>query len=120
MVVYAGRSLVLDEMSKYVDSILFAWQLGTMAGPALADLILGNISPSGKTPISFPRAVGQIPLYYNKKNTGRPNNTHDPIPFSSCYIDLDPQPLYPFGFGLSYCNFTYSDLKLSRTSIGFG
>lgn len=91
-----------------------------MAGPALADLIIGNVSPSGKLPITFPRTVGQIPLYYNKKNTGRPNNTHDYIPFTSSYIDSDTTPLFPYGFGLSYAFFTYSNLKMSKTSIGFG
>ena len=91
-----------------------------MAGPALADLILGKKSPSGKLPISFPRTVGQIPIYYNKKNTGRPNNTHEYIPFTSCYIDTDHQPLFPFGFGLSYTSFAYVNLKLSKKIIVFG
>lgn len=91
-----------------------------MAGPALADLILGKKSPSGKLPISFPRTVGQIPIYYNKKNTGRPNNTHEYIPFTSCYIDIDHQPLFPFGFGLSYTSFAYVNLKLSKKIIVFG
>ena len=91
-----------------------------MAGPALTDLILGNVAPSGKLPITFLRTSGQIPLYYNKKNTGRPNNTHDYIPFKSCYIDIDSTPLFPYGFGLSYTTFSYSNLKLSRTSFGFG
>ena len=91
-----------------------------MAGPALVDLIIGNISPSGKLPISFLRAQGQIPLYYNKKNTGRPNNTHNYIPFTSSYLDIDSTPLFPFGFGLSYTTFSYSNFKMSRTSFGFG
>lgn len=104
----------------YVDSILYAWHLGTMAGPALADLILGNVSPSGKLPLTFLRATGQIPLYYNKKNTGRPNNTHDYIPFSSSYMDIDTTPLFPYGYGLSYTTFSYSSFKISRTSFGFG
>ena len=112
--------MTLENMLPYVDSILYAWHLGTMAGPALADLIIGNVSPSGKLPVSFPRTVGQIPLYYNKKNTGRPNNTHGYIPFTSCYTDTDHQPLFPFGFGLSYATFTYYNFKLSRTSIGMG
>jgi len=120
LVVYAGRPITLESVLPYVDSVLFAWHLGTMAGPALADLIIGNTSPSGKLPVSFPRVVGQIPIYYNKKNTGRPNNTHNYIPFTSCYIDIDPQPLFPFGFGLSYTTFSYSNFKMSRTSIKFG
>lgn len=91
-----------------------------MAGPALADLITGKVSPSGKCPITFPRTVGQIPLYYNKKNSGRPNNTHDYIPFTSSYIDTDSTPLFPYGFGLSYTSFSYSNFKMSRTSITFG
>lgn len=75
-IIYAGRSLLLEPILPFVDSVLYAWHLGTMAGPALADLILGNVSPSGKLPITFLRATGQIPLYYNKKNSGRPNDTH--------------------------------------------
>lgn len=76
LIIYAGRSLILEPILPLVDSILYAWHLGTMAGPALADLILGNVSPSGKLPITFLRSTGQIPLYYSKKNTGRPNDTH--------------------------------------------
>jgi beta-glucosidase len=120
LIVYGGRSMTLETILPYADSVLYAWHLGTMAGPALADLIIGTTSPSGKLPVSFPRTVGQIPLYYNKKNTGRPNDTHAYEPFTSCYIDIDPQPLFPFGFGLSYTTFTYSNLKLSKTSLGFG
>lgn len=89
-----------------------------MAGPAIADLVLGNVSPSGKLPLTFLRAQGQIPLYYNKKNTGRPNDTHEYIPFTSSYIDIDSTPLFPFGFGLSYTTFSYSNLKLSKASMG--
>jgi beta-glucosidase len=100
--------------------VLYAWHLGTMAGPALTDLILGNVSPSGKLPLTFLRTSGQIPLYYNKKNTGRPNDTHEYQSFTSCYIDIDSTPLFPFGFGLSYSSFSYSNLKLSKTAIGFG
>ena len=77
MVIYAGRSLTIENMLPYVDSVLYAWHLGTMTGPALADLIVGNVAPSGKLPVTFPRTVGQIPTYYNKKNTGRPNNSHE-------------------------------------------
>lgn len=119
-VIYAGRSLLLEPILPFVDSVLFAWHLGTMAGPALSDLILGNVSPSGKLPITFLRASGQIPLYYNKKNGGRPNNTHEYVPYTSSYIDIDSTPLFPYGFGLSYTTFSYSNLKLSKTAIGFG
>lgn len=118
-VIYAGRSLLLEPILPYVDSVLYAWHLGTMAGPAITDLVLGNVSPSGKLPVTFLRAQGQIPLYYNKKNTGRPNNTHEYIPFTSSYIDIDSTPLFPYGFGLSYTSFSYSNLKLSKTSMSF-
>ncbi len=88
-----------------------------MAGPAISDLVLGVVSPSGKLPVTFLRAVGQIPLYYNKKNTGRPNDTHEYQPFTSSYLDIDTTPLFPYGFGLSYSTFTYSDLKLSQSTF---
>ena len=91
-----------------------------MTGPALVDLIFGKISPSGKLPVTFLRSIGQIPTYYNKKNTGRPNDSHEYVPFTSSYIDIDSTPLFPFGFGLSYSTITYSGLKLSRKTIGFG
>ena len=120
LVIYGGRAMTLESILPYVDSVLYAWHLGTMAGPALSDLILGVTSPSGRTPVSFPRTVGQIPNYYNKKNTGRPNNDHHYVPYSSCWIDTDPQPLFPFGFGLTYSSFSYSNFKMSKTSINFG
>jgi beta-glucosidase len=88
-----------------------------MAGPAIADLLLGVVSLSGKLPLTFLRASGQIPLYYNKKNTGRPNDTHEYKPFTSSYIDIDSTPLFPFGFGLSYTSFSYSGLKISKSSF---
>ncbi len=119
-IIYAGRSLLLEPILPFVDSVLFAWHLGTMAGPALSDLILGNVSPSGKLPVTFLRASGQIPLYYNKKNTGRPNDSHEYQPFTSSYVDIDSTPLFSYGFGLSYTTFSYSNLKLSKTSIAFG
>ena len=91
-----------------------------MTGPALVDLIFGKVSPSGKLPVTFLRSIGQIPTYYNKKNTGRPNDSHEYVPFTSSYIDIDSTPLFPFGFGLTYSTITYSGLKLSRKTIGFG
>lgn len=91
-----------------------------MTGPALSDLILGVTSPSGKLPTTFLRSAGQIPLYYNKKNSGRPNDTHEYVPFTSSYLDIDSTPLFPYGFGLSYSTFSYSDLKLSKTTFKTG
>jgi beta-glucosidase len=120
LVLNAGRSLILTHILPLVQSILYTWQLGTMAGPAIIDLLFGVSVPSGKSPITFPRERGQIPLYYNKKNTGRPNNTHEYKPFTSSYIDIDSTPLFTFGFGLSYTTFTYSVFKLSKKSITYG
>lgn len=119
-IIYAGRSLLIESILPYVDSVLYAWHLGIMAGPALTDLILGSVSPSGKLPVTFLRAAGQIPLYYNKKNTGRPNDTHDYKEFTSCYLDIDSSPLFPYGYGLSYTSFSYSNLKVSRDAFAIG
>lgn len=77
----------MDSILPLVDSVLFSWQLGTMAGPALADLILGNSNPSGKLPLTFLRSVGQIPLYYNRKNTGKSHESDEYVPYTCCYID---------------------------------
>jgi beta-glucosidase len=120
LLVYAGRCILLNKVQPLVNSILYVWQLGTMAGPAIADLLLGVVNPSGKLPITFLREKGQIPLYYNKKNTGRPNPTHEYHSFTSCYLDIDSTCLYPFGFGLSYTTFAYSNMKLSKETIAFG
>jgi beta-glucosidase len=120
MIVYAGRSLTLESMIPLVDSVLFSWHLGTMMGPALTDLALGVTAPSGKLPITFPRSVGHIPTYYNKKNTGRPNNTHEYQAFTSSYIDCDTTPLFSYGFGLSYTTFSYSNFKQSKTKLAIG
>ena len=120
LIIYAGRPLVIEPLLPLVDSVIYAWQLGTMTGPALVDLIFGKTSFSGKLPTTFLRSIGQIPTYYNKKNTGRPNDSHEYVPFTSSYIDIDSTPLFPFGFGLSYATITYSNLKLSRKAIGFG
>jgi beta-glucosidase len=120
LIVYAGRPIVLTHLLPLVQSVLFVWQLGTMSGPAIVDLLLGTSVPSGKLPITFPREKGQIPIYYNKKNTGRPNNTHSFIPFTSSYLDIDTFPLFTFGYGLSYTTFTYSTFKLSKKSIAYG
>src|SRR5438309_589570 len=91
-----------------------AWQLGVETGHALADVLFGDVSPSGKLPVTVPRSVGQVPIYYNHKNTGRPPSAEK---YTSKYIDLPVSPLFPFGYGLSYTSFEYKDLKLSAPSI---
>ncbi|MFO7889520.1 MAG: beta-glucosidase BglX [bacterium] len=110
-----GRPLVLTWMSKNIPAILEIWLPGTEAGNAVADILFGDYNPSGKLPVSFPYAVGQIPVYYNHKNTGRPEvqNTR----YCSKYLDIPNKPLYPFGYGLSYTTFEYSDLKLNNYEI---
>jgi beta-glucosidase len=96
------------------DAVLYAWHPGVEGGHAVADLIFGAASPSGRLPISFPRAVGQVPVYYSHKNTGRPPQ---PERFSNGYLDLPTTPLYPFGYGLSYTTFAYSDLQVETPSF---
>jgi len=134
LVVLAGRPLTLGRVIDKVDAVLYAWHPGTMAGPAIAELLFGVESPSGKLPVSFPRAVGQIPIYYAKKNTGRPpshdNITHideidgnavqTSLGMSSFHLDAGFTPLFPFGFGLSYSQFEYTDIKLSNSHISLG
>jgi beta-glucosidase len=102
----------LSNILPLVDSVLFTFHLGTMAGPAIADLLLGVTSPSGRLPISFLKTLGQLPVYYNKMNTGRPDLQK--------YIDVDSEPLFPFGFGLTYSKFTYSNVRLSKSTISSG
>jgi beta-glucosidase len=100
-----------------VDAILDVWAPGTEAGNAIANVLFGNYNPGGKITATFPRSVGQIPIYYNNKNTGRPFDGKGPAKFKSDYIDISNDPLYPFGYGLSYTSFNYSDIKLNRTSL---
>jgi len=114
LVVMSGRPLTIPWAAEHVPAIVESWFLGVEDGPALAAVLFGDVSPSGKLPVTFPRAVGQIPLYYNHKNTGRPTG---PDKYTSKYIDLPVTPLFPFGHGLSYTTFGYSDLRLSGSSI---
>src|SRR5699024_8872668 len=107
-----GRPLVLTWADQHVHSILETWFLGTEAGNAIADVLFGEYNPSGKLTMSFPYAVGQIPVYYNHLSTGRPRDPHQK--YTSKYLGIPNAPLYPFGYGLSYTHFSYSDLKLSR------
>lgn len=131
MIVLAGRPLAIGDEMNESDAVLYAWHGGTMAGPALADLIFGKESPSGKLPVTFVRGAGQIPFYYYHKNTGRPAFPQSWIPIDSIPIDYRQAsagyksllmdygftPLLPFGYGLSYTTFTYSDLSLSTHAI---
>jgi beta-glucosidase len=114
LVVMSGRPLTIPWAAEHVPAIVESWFLGIETGPALAAVLFGDVSPSGKLPVTFPRAVGQIPLYYNHKNTGRPAG---PDKYTSKYIDLPVTPLFPFGHGLSYTTFGYSDLRLSAPRI---
>jgi beta-glucosidase len=119
LVLFNGRPLTINWESQNVPAILEAWIPGTQAGNAIADVLFGKFNPSGKLPVTFPYAVGQIPIYYNHKNTGRPLNDYKDKWFSR-YIDIPNEPLYPFGFGLSYTSFSYSDLKLSADQMKMG
>ena len=116
VVLMAGRPLILNWENDNANSILLTWFAGHEAGNAIADVLFGNYNPSGKLTMSFPRSVGQIPIYYNHKNTGRPaaKEFHK---FQSNYLDVPNDPLYPFGYGLSYTNFTYSDILLSNSEM---
>lgn len=115
VVLMNGRPLTIPWLHKNVAAILEAWFGGIQTGNAIADVLFGDYNPNGKLVTSFPRSVGQIPIYYNHKNTGRPYNPKDK--FTSSYLDLEVTPLYPFGYGLSYTTFEYSDPVLSKTEI---
>ena len=118
MVLFTGRPLALKWENDYVPAILNVWFGGSEAGAAVADVIFGDVVPSGKLTTSFPLNTGQIPLYYNHKNTGRPLATGQWFSkFRSNYLDVPNEPLYPFGYGLSYTNFSYSDLTLSSNTL---
>ena len=122
LVVMSGRPLILNWADAHLPAVVEAWQLGTQAGNAIAQVLYGDYNPSGKLPMSFPRAVGQLPLYYNHKSTGRPGADGEDAGsvFWSHYGDEKNSPLYPFGYGLSYTQFTYSDIRLSSNSLEKG
>lgn len=117
IVLFNGRPLTLPWEDAHASAILDAWAPGTEAGNAIADVLFGNYNPSGKITATFPRSVGQIPIYYNHKNTGRPFDGKGPAKFKSDYIDISNDPLYPFGYGLSYTTFEYSGVRLSKTLL---
>lgn len=124
LVVFGGRPFALTDVEPLADAILYAWQPGTEGGTAIANVLYGRANPSGKTTMSFPRAVGQCPIYYNHFNTGRPKqNDEKPsgsFGFTSSYLDELNSPLYPFGYGLSYTEFEYSDFRLSSDKMNKG
>ncbi len=115
LVLMNGRPLTISWAAENVNAIVEAWFLGVQSGNAIADVLFGDVNPSGKLPATFPRSVGQIPLYYNHKNTGRP--IADSNKYTSKYLDVPNTPLYPFGFGLSYTKFSYSNIWASSRTI---
>lgn len=126
-VILAGRPLTFHETAQRVRAVLWAWHPGTMGGPAIANLLFGQAVPSGKLTVTFPRTVGQVPIYYAHLNTGRPagpnelgvpmGNPVEPKGYSSKYIDVDFTPEYPFGYGLSYTKFEYANLRVSAATM---
>lgn len=117
LVLNNGRPLAFPWAAQNIPAIVEAWQLGTQSGNAIAQVLFGDYNPSGKLPMTFPRSVGQVPIYYNYKNTGRPTMNEPESVFWSHYSDEKNTPLYPFGYGLSYSKFEYSDLKLNSNSF---
>jgi len=114
MVLLNGRPMSISWPAEHVSAILEAWHPGIQGGNAVADLLFGDFNPCGRLPVTFPRTVGQVPIYYNHKNTGRPATS---LLYTSKYIDLPSTPLFPFGHGLSYIQFEYSNLTISPEKI---
>jgi beta-glucosidase len=115
IVLMNGRPLTINWLDENVPAIVEAWFLGTQAGNAIADVLFGDYNPSGKLPVTFPRSVGQIPIFYSMKNTGRPMDPANK--YTSKYLDESNEPLYPFGYGLSYTSFKYDQLTLSQSRM---
>lgn len=130
VVLMAGRPLTVPWLFDRANAVLMAWHPGTMGGPAIADVLLGKESPSGKLTVSWPRAVGQVPVHYNHKHTGRPplavaanapaGTPLNPFDFRTGYADLTHTPQFPFGYGLSYATFAYGDVKVSPKRVKLG
>lgn len=117
ILVHAGRPLVFNDVADNSPAILYTWWLGTQAGNAIADVLFGDYNPAGKLPMTFPITEGQIPIYYNHYNTGRPAGGDKEKNYRSAYTDLSIYPKFAFGYGLSYTTFTYSNLQLDKTKI---
>jgi beta-glucosidase len=118
VLINAGRPLVFNWTADNMPAIVYTWWLGSQAGNAIADVLFGDYNPSAKLPITFPRNEGQIPIYYNHLSTGRPPKDENDHVYVSGYTDIKNTPEFPFGYGLSYTTFAYSDLKLSKPAIG--
>lgn len=119
LVLNNGRPLTIPWAAEHIPAIVEAWHLGTQTGNAVAQVLYGDYNPSGKLPMSFPRNVGQVPIYYNNYSTGRPTNDEKNV-FWSHYTDVEKTPQYPFGFGLSYTTFDYKNLKINKTAFAKG
>jgi beta-glucosidase len=117
LMINAGRPLVFDWAADNIPAVMYTWWLGTEAGNSIGDVLFGTVNPGGKLPMTFPRTEGQIPVYYNHYNTGRPAKNNTDRNYVSAYIDLDNDPKFPFGYGLSYTKFKYADMNLSSTNL---
>ena len=117
-IVFSGRPLVIPWLAEKSDALLAAWFLGTEAGNAITDVLTGKVSPSGRTPITWPRAIGQVPLFFGMRPSGRPDSPDDS--FTSKYLDIVNAPLFPFGYGLTYGKFSYSGLRVGPETVGEG
>ncbi len=130
VLILAGRPLIVGDICPHARALLYAWHPGTMAGPAICDLLWGDLSPSGKLPMSIPRAVGQIPIYYANRITGRPPKREfkgiptgtplHPVDMDASYIDVEVSPQYPFGFGLTYTTFEFDEIQVMPTRAPLG
>jgi beta-glucosidase len=116
VILFSGRPLIVPWLVERADAVVAAWFPGSEAGNAIADVLTGRLSPSGRTPVSWPRAAGQVPIFFSERPSGRPFDAQDR--FTSKYLDVANEPLFPFGFGLTYGRFEFSNLKLSASAIG--
>jgi beta-glucosidase len=115
VILFSGRPLVIPWLAERADALLAAWFLGSEAGNAIGDVVLGRVSPSGRTPVSWPRATGQVPIFFGQRPTGRPANLDDH--YTSKYLDVPNEPLFAFGHGLTYGRFRYSNLRVPREGV---
>jgi beta-glucosidase len=115
VILSSGRPLLVTWLAEQADALLAAWFLGSEAGNAVSDIVTGRRAPSGRTPITWPRALGQVPVFFAQRPSGRPFNPADP--YTSRYLDVPNEPLYPFGHGLTYTHFKYANLRVTPESV---